>query len=98
MPKVGIEPTRPFGHRILSPARLPVPPLRLGQGSYRRCVRVSSPEAGLAGREARDEWSVRCEEGGGSRGNHGFLRAEFATWPRARIVAPVRVRFLAGSR
>ena len=28
MPKVGIEPTRPCGHRILSPARLPVPPLR----------------------------------------------------------------------
>jgi hypothetical protein len=23
----GIEPTRPCGHRILSPARLPVPPL-----------------------------------------------------------------------
>src|SRR5438128_1624104 len=28
MPKVGLEPTRPEGHRILSPARLPVPPLR----------------------------------------------------------------------
>jgi hypothetical protein len=28
VPKVGIEPTRPEGHRILSPARLPVPPLR----------------------------------------------------------------------
>jgi hypothetical protein len=23
VPKVGVEPTRPFGHRILSPARLP---------------------------------------------------------------------------
>ncbi len=30
VPKVGIEPTRPEGHRILSPARLPVPPLRRG--------------------------------------------------------------------
>jgi HD-GYP domain-containing protein (c-di-GMP phosphodiesterase class II) len=29
MPEEGIEPTRPRGHRILSPARLPVPPLRL---------------------------------------------------------------------
>lgn len=29
VPKVGLEPTRPHGHRILSPARLPVPPLRL---------------------------------------------------------------------
>ena len=28
MPKVGIEPTLPGGNRILSPARLPVPPLR----------------------------------------------------------------------
>ena len=25
--KVGLEPTRPFGHRILNPMRLPVPPL-----------------------------------------------------------------------
>jgi hypothetical protein len=25
----GVEPTRPCGHRILSPARLPVPPLQL---------------------------------------------------------------------
>ena len=31
MPKVGIEPTLPEGNRILSPARLPVPPLRLGR-------------------------------------------------------------------
>src|SRR4051794_35423628 len=28
VPKVGVEPTRPEGHRILSPARLPIPPLR----------------------------------------------------------------------
>jgi hypothetical protein len=34
MPKAGIEPARPFGHRILSPARLPVPPLRLGAEAY----------------------------------------------------------------
>jgi hypothetical protein len=29
--KEGVEPTRPFGHRILSPARLPVPPLPRGE-------------------------------------------------------------------
>jgi hypothetical protein len=29
VPKVGLEPTRAFAHRILSPARLPIPPLRL---------------------------------------------------------------------
>jgi hypothetical protein len=34
MPKVGIEPTRPEGHRILSPARLPVPPLRPATAWY----------------------------------------------------------------
>src|SRR5690606_37440068 len=28
VPKVGVEPTRYCYHRILSPARLPVPPLR----------------------------------------------------------------------
>jgi hypothetical protein len=29
VPGVGIEPTRPYGHGILSPERLPVPPPRL---------------------------------------------------------------------
>jgi hypothetical protein len=28
VPGVGIEPTRPYGHGILSPERLPVPPPR----------------------------------------------------------------------
>ena len=30
VPGVGIEPTRPYGHGILSPERLPIPPPRLG--------------------------------------------------------------------
>ncbi len=30
MPEVGLEPTRGCPHRILSPARLPIPPLRQG--------------------------------------------------------------------
>lgn len=30
VPKVGLEPTRPCGHWILNPARLPIPPLRPG--------------------------------------------------------------------
>ena len=29
VPEEGVEPTHPFGYGILSPARLPVPPLRL---------------------------------------------------------------------
>jgi hypothetical protein len=40
MPKVGLEPTRGLPHRILSPARLPVPPLRL---CWKR-VRQSCPQ------------------------------------------------------
>src|SRR3954453_14095315 len=36
VPKVGIEPTLPGGNRILSPARLPVPPLRRGSHGTRR--------------------------------------------------------------
>ncbi len=35
VPEEGLEPTRPCGHRILSPARLPVPPLRRGGGFQR---------------------------------------------------------------
>ena len=29
VPEVGLEPTRPCGHWILNPARLPIPPLWL---------------------------------------------------------------------
>lgn len=38
VPGVGLEPTRPEGHRILSPTRLPVPPP--GQGCAARSGRV----------------------------------------------------------
>ena len=44
----GIEPTRPCGHRILSPARLPVPPLellRLWQVNMPPRLRSSRPHA-----------------------------------------------------
>jgi hypothetical protein len=37
VPGIGIEPTRPCGHRILSPARLPVPPARHGFQEYHKC-------------------------------------------------------------
>ena len=52
MPKGGIEPPRPCGRRILSPVRLPVPPLRLmspRQGERRRprpCPRHRNRSAG----------------------------------------------------
>jgi hypothetical protein len=54
VPEVGIEPTRGCPHGILSPARLPVPPLRhgllrtpmsLAQGHFKDsdCLRVHQP-------------------------------------------------------
>ena len=43
--EVGLEPTRPCGHRILSPARLPIPPL--GQG--RRCIAGPGDRAAPSG-------------------------------------------------
>jgi hypothetical protein len=46
----GLEPPRPLGHRILSPARLPVPALS-------RCKRAGQSICGLGNRH-RDE--VRC--------------------------------------
>jgi hypothetical protein len=94
MPKVGIEPTRPEGHRILSPARLPVPPLR-------RCLDRSltssrrfapAPKAGLAGREAHDGSGSPSDEEGGPRGKHGFIRAVEPTRLEGhRILSPARL-------
>src|SRR6266480_1556417 len=60
-------------HWILSPARLPVPPLRLE-------TRVALPphRHDLAGsarpRSCRASGRLMGAEGGGSRGNHGFTR------------------------
>ena len=44
--KGGVEPPRPFGHRILSPARLPVPPL--SPERILRDLRVPRPGVGTA--------------------------------------------------
>ena len=37
VPEVGLEPTRPCGHWILNPARLPIPPLRQ-DSEYRHLI------------------------------------------------------------
>src|SRR2546425_5143559 len=43
LPAEGLEPTRPCGHWILSPARLPVPPRRrLGNGAKEYEVRAEA--------------------------------------------------------
>src|SRR5438105_2727626 len=71
MPKVGIEPTRPFGHRILSPARLPVPPLRLAamvRGDLSCCAGSARPRSYRAGLRTVFEGL----EEGGPWGKHGF--------------------------
>ena len=51
VPTEGVEPTRPCGHRILSPARLPIPPRRLSCRD--ECLTDFD-------RNARDSWSGRA--------------------------------------
>jgi hypothetical protein len=49
VPEEGVEPTRPCGHRILSPARLPVPPLRVGHSKItcrRPALKDAAPTSG----------------------------------------------------
>ena len=41
--KVGIEPTRYCYHRILSPARLPIPPLKQLYNGVSETIRTSDP-------------------------------------------------------
>ena len=41
--KVGIEPTRYCYHRILSPARLPIPPLKHFNNGVSETIRTSDP-------------------------------------------------------
>ena len=68
VPKVGFEPTLPFRNRILSPARLPVPPLR--PGGARSATGVSVRRGGgrghpLVAATARLHgfWHARAEPG-----------------------------------
>lgn len=42
VPKVGVEPTRDCSHRILSPACLPVPPLRHSNVILSLFIRLST--------------------------------------------------------
>src|SRR4051794_14244393 len=39
MAPIGVEPIRPYGHRILNPARLPIPPRGLGKRTRRNLPR-----------------------------------------------------------
>jgi hypothetical protein len=58
--KEGFEPPRPFGHKILSLARLPIPPLPHRQvNNLQNTIRYLSPffVSGAVGREVF--WSVR---------------------------------------
>ena len=62
----GIEPTRPCGHRILSPARLPVPPHQLGRlllyqtaGGYPPFSKAYTTSLEAANRAARPARQLR---------------------------------------
>ena len=50
VPKGGLEPPHPCGHMTLNHARLPIPPLRLGQGLHLtdRGYEVKGPAASQA--------------------------------------------------
>ena len=53
VPKVGVEPTLPYGNRILNPARLPIPPLRrTGESLYLDPARCYASYAEMARAEA----------------------------------------------
>ena len=45
VPEVGLEPTRPNGHWILNPARLPIPPLSASRLPATSCAKIADPEA-----------------------------------------------------
>ncbi len=51
--EVGLEPTRPCGHRILSPARLPIPPLGQRSGDYSRTALRRIPARLVVDRRVR---------------------------------------------
>ena len=74
MPKVGLEPTRPEGHWILSPARLPVPPLRRSTRIVCRDARVRLPIDGRAS-PPRARAPPACRSGGALWREYGW-RAE----------------------
>ena len=43
VPETGVEPARDYSHGILSPGRLPIPPLRqrVGPVSFKRFISIS---------------------------------------------------------
>ena len=46
----GVEPPRPFGHRTLNPARLPIPPLAQWRNRHRSSASRSPGPSGTAER------------------------------------------------
>ena len=57
----GIEPTRPCGHRILSPARLPVPPHQREADYTGIAARYSSEAGAKCANMAMGRWHTQCE-------------------------------------
>src|SRR4030095_13123206 len=52
--KEGLEPTRPFGHRLLRPARLPVPPLSRARTNRSNVAYAAAQLAAGRGRMLED--------------------------------------------
>src|SRR5688500_15753020 len=98
MPEVGVEPTRPEGHGILSPARLPVPPLRRDSivASGASCLCEAGGGLCRPGGQERPLGAWR-QEGGLAGGNIVFprgltLRCYLRTSAGGRILSHRRLR------
>ena len=70
--KEGVEPPRPCGHRILSPARLPVPPLP--HSSYYTKEGAANHARSNPGETNLREWQVRETRSFGANAQGGPIR------------------------
>src|SRR5712691_9836334 len=70
--KEGVEPPRPCGHRILSPARLPVPPLP--HSSYYTKEGAANHARSNPGETNLREWQVRETRSFGANAQRGPIR------------------------
>jgi hypothetical protein len=87
VPTEGVEPTLPCGNRILSPARLPVPPRRLGRkgiSNRREEKRKRSVLAGAVKKKSEQKVAARRIR------NHKHYRIGVSAYGRIGVKTPGR--------
>ena len=89
VPEVGLEPTRSCDHRILSPARLPIPPLRRGEPRHYTNVRSSLDNGGQYARGSAPWYSTRSQprssQGAIVEPVRGTYQGDMATFYSAQV-------------